>query len=572
MSDRAYVWAWAIMGVESEQAIVGSCIDTLIDAIVELPRHSTLCFHNLKFDGSFIVYYLLTHGYEWNDEKKWQDRTDKTFKALVSDDGQWYSIDIKEDSKRGCKINDSLKKLPFSVAELGSKLGFEEKGEINYNTYRMEGGKLSKDDLDYLLTDCRIVAKGLKEMFFKNGMYEMTLGSDCLKEYKALFSDFKRFFPVLDEDVDWFARRSYKGGSTQSRGIKNVGYGCTVDANSMYPSVMHSKSGNMYPYGLPVHYKGKYQPDDAYTLYIQKINVCMDVLPEHIPTIQVKGSMAFADNEYIESTDGEMVELYLTNVDLELMLKHYDIHSIEYLEGQKYHGMVGLFDTYINKWYKIKQDATRSGDKVLRELAKLMLNNLYGKFGLSIESDTKIPYIKPSGLMGMKRIEGTRKPIYVPVASFCTSYARRECITVCQDNYQYWRYMDTDSGHFECTPDKLVNIPLDPDELCCWKVECEFSRAKYIRQKTYGEFIVKLDGVPVEEIWDKKNNRYMVPYWDFKCAGLSKKKKHLINIDEFDIGMKIIGGKISPVKVVGGINLVEKDFEMRPIKKAQRKR
>lgn len=571
LEESAYVWAWAIMGVESEQALIGSSIQTLMNAIVELPKSSILGFHNLKFDGAFIVSWLLENGYEWNESRAWSDRPEKSFKTLIADSGQWYSIDIKADKYHGCVIHDTLKKLPFSVEQLAKKLGFEEKGKIDYSTYRAEGGKLSRNDKEYLLTDCRIVAKGLKEMFFKNGMYEMTLGSDCLKEYKSLFKGFKEFFPVLSEGLDWFARRSYKGGSTQTRGIKNVGRGCTVDANSMYPSVMHSKSGNLYPYGMPRVYVGMYEHDDDYPLFIQEIEVDMTIKKDHIPTIQVKGCMAFADNEYIESTNGEPQRLYLTNVDLELMFKHYEIHSLKYIRGQKYKGMLGLFDSYINKWYKIKQDATRSGDKVLRELAKLMLNNLYGKFGLSIEADTKIPYLKENGVLGLDRVKNTRKPVYVPVASFCTSYARRECITVCQDNYEYYRYMDTDSGHFECTPDKLVNIKLHDDELCYWKIECEFDMAKYIRQKTYAEHIIVLDGTPVEQIFDKEKNEYMKPYWDFKCCGLSSDKKKLIKIEEFDIGMKIEGGKLSPKRVKGGINLVEKEFNIRAIKKTNHK-
>lgn len=161
--------------------------------------------------------------------------------------------------------------------------------------------------------------------------------------------------------------------------------------------------------------------------------------------------------------------------------------------------------------------------------------------------------------MGLERVKNTRNPVYVPVASFCTSYARRECITVCQDNYVYWRYMDTDSGHFECTPDKLINIKLHDDELCHWKIECEFDMAKYIRQKTYAEHVIVIDGKTVE------------PYWDFKCCGLSSEKKKYINIDEFDIGMKIEGGKLSPKRVKGGINLIEKEFNIRAVKNTHHK-
>ena len=54
----------------------------------------------------------------------------------------------------------------------------------------------------------------------------------------------------------------------------------------------------------------------------------------------------------------------------------------------------GLFKNYIDKWITVKNEATLSGNKGKRTLAKLMLNSLYGKFATSQDAQSKIPYLE----------------------------------------------------------------------------------------------------------------------------------------------------------------------------------
>ena len=73
-------------------------------------------FHNLKFDGNFIVNWLLKNGWEWQKENKMMK--DKHFSTVIADTGQWYSITICSFIKGERKytyIYDSLKILPYSV-------------------------------------------------------------------------------------------------------------------------------------------------------------------------------------------------------------------------------------------------------------------------------------------------------------------------------------------------------------------------------------------------------------------------------------------------------------------------
>src|SRR5699024_1121140 len=112
-----------------------------------------------------------------------------------------------------------------------------------------------------------------------------------------------------------------------------------------------------------------------------------------IPTIQIKNSKSFMANEYLISSENEIICLTLTNVDLKLFLEQYNVYDLEYICGWKFKSMNGIFTDYINKWIKVKNEATINKNKGMRTLAKLMLNALYGKFATSLDCQSKIPYL-----------------------------------------------------------------------------------------------------------------------------------------------------------------------------------
>lgn len=85
------------------------------------------------------------------------------------------------------------------------------------------------------------------------------------------------------------------------------------------------------------------------------------------------------------------MELVLTQVDLELIFEQYNVTYIEYVDGYMFKSDIGMFDSYINHWMEMKEEATRTGNKGLRSIAKLLLNNLYGKFGTNTKLQSKIP-------------------------------------------------------------------------------------------------------------------------------------------------------------------------------------
>lgn len=142
-------------------------------------------FHNLKFDGEFIFYWLLTNGFEYSESKE-----DNTFNCLVSEMGQFYAIEVifERRNKKYKKVifQDSLKKLPFPVKKIAKDFGLPiQKLDIDYELDRPVGYKLTDEEIEYLKADVQIVAMALGIQFDQE-LTKMTVGSDSLYSFKKI--------------------------------------------------------------------------------------------------------------------------------------------------------------------------------------------------------------------------------------------------------------------------------------------------------------------------------------------------------------------------------------------------
>ena len=54
------VWAWGICDIPYTFANFGNSIESFFEHLKTLKENSKIYFHNLKFDGSFILNYLLS--------------------------------------------------------------------------------------------------------------------------------------------------------------------------------------------------------------------------------------------------------------------------------------------------------------------------------------------------------------------------------------------------------------------------------------------------------------------------------------------------------------------------------
>ena len=553
IEDSSFVWAWALCEIENTHNIdVGNTIEGFFERI-KCENNPYIYFHNLKFDGEFILFYLLKNGYEYVESR---EKRSNTFSTLISDMGMFYQIEVYfEVGKKVKKVTfiDSLKIINQSVDSIAKTFNLKlSKLSIDYNKPRKRGHILTKEETEYIEHDVVIVAKGLEHLF-KMGLTKMTAGANALSEYKEIINlnKFRSLYKPLQYEVDQDIRASYKGGFTYLNPIykgKDVSSGSVLDVNSLYPSVMYEE---LLPFGDPFFYEGKYTEDKVYPLYIQRITCSFKIKEGMIPTIQIKHRQ-FVDNEYLESSNGEIVALTLTNIDLKLFFEHYDVYDLEYSCGWKFKGMKGLFKNYIDKWIGVKNEATILGNKGLRQVAKIMLNSLYGKFATSLDVQSKIPYLEDDIVRYKLSDKDRKKGVYLPMGAFITAYARDKTIRTSQKiktysiekyNKDMYIYSDTDSIHTLLPIEELKKFcEIDDVELGKWKHEATFTKARFIRQKTYLEMI---DGE-----------------MKITCAGLPQKCYDEVEWEKFKEGMTV-GGKLMFHHVKGGVNLVETEFTIK---------
>jgi len=498
--------------------------------------NTTTYFHNLGFDGRFIIPALFRKGFKHTTER---NPKPGEFATLISSSNKMFTITVKWHNGHRTEFRDSYKKLPMSLSRVAKTFGQEEtKGEIDYHKYRPVGYEPTAEEIDYLRRDVKILALAVATII-EEGMKRLTIGADSMAEYKRTIGEksYARYFPVLSYEMDAEIRKALRGGFTyvdpRFQG-EVVGKGSVYDVNSLYPSVMFH---DLIPYGEPKFVTGKVETTDDYPLAIMSLTVTARLKPGHIPTIQLKKSSIFQASEYIHVID-EPTTIVATNIDWALYHDHYDIEIYEYGGGWLFQATHGLFDTFINKWSNIK--ANSEGGR--REIAKLIMNNLYGKFTTNPDITSKIPELGEDNIVRYVLGEPERKaPVYTAAGVFITSHARNKTIRSAQDNYDTFAYADTDSLHL-MTQDKPKGITIHPTDLGAWKHEYDFQEAMFLVPKRYLE---KLN-----------DDTYHVAF-----AGMPRDVAAQFTFADMVKGRQLVG-KNTPKYVEGGVALVPAKFEL----------
>ena len=569
------VWCCGIVNLddpdELDSVYVGHSIQDFFDKMYSYKANKVFAyFHNLKFDGGFILSHILSEGYKLscveicNEEgevvetvmnKKQTSLKNNEFTTLISTKGQWYTIKIKHNSKI-YEIRDSLKLLPFSLKKLGKDFKTKhQKTEIEYTGDRYAGCPMTEQEIEYQKNDCLVLKEALNIMF-EEGHTSLTIASCCMKEFKKYYTDdaFKSKFPnlygdnyVLNEKIfgyesaGSFIKASYKGGwcyvkSDRKGKVYRDVIGTTADVNSLYPDVMLH---NRFCVGYPHFFIGDipdYIKDDDELYYFIRVRTRFYLRPNRLPCIQIKGNIFYKNRgrEWLETSDSrdefgrywrtredtinggivEMIpELVLTKTDWELIQEQYDLCHTEILGGCWFHTQENIFNDYLNKWAEIKMNSKGAQ----RAIAKLFMNSLYGRFATSTDASFKVPYVK-DGVMYSYNQESVSidKGAYIPIGSQITALARAKTIRAAQANYDTFCYADTDSIHCLCKPDDIKGAPEHPTKIGYWKYETCWNEAIFTRAKTYIERVTHEDREEVEE-----------PFYNVKCAGMPQRSKDL---------------------------------------------
>lgn len=543
------VWLWDIYDHEEKHHYNGTDIETFFQKLFTY-KSIIIYFHNLKFDGSFIINYLLENGFTISKSKE-----NMTISTLITDRLIWYTFTVYFNGRKYV-FRDSLKKIIGTIANAAKSFNLPIlKGEIDYKKHRDYGYMPTDEELNYIHNDTEIMSDIL-EYYYANGMTSLTNATDAMKAYKSIIGEraYNNLFPILDKETDDFIRASYKGGFCYLNpkfAKKDLNKVYTYDVKSMYPSVMAYAD---LPFGIPKRYEGEYEYDDLYPLYIQEVFVDCELKEGHIPSIQTKSFMSIKLN-YLKSTDGLTIKLILTSLDLYNLLEDYNIKHIEFNGGYKFLSSRELFKNYVFYYYDKKE--TSSG--ALKQLYKIFLNSLYGKFAMMTERAQAYPEL----VDGVTKYEKTGieevDPVYTAVATFITAAARFKLLTAIRKNIDNFIYCDTDSIHLTnpikrvsdySLGTKLGDFNLENGEYIDGKEKTYINKARYLGQKCY--------------ILGKEEDGESFTLK--KIAGAPEKVKEQINWENFQIGFvsdEFKYPKFRMKNVKGGTLLIPTSFSIK---------
>ena len=445
------------------------------------------------YDFLFIIGYVLDHD-------------DFILKSIIPRGSGILCFTITSNiSGNDVTFYDSSALLGFSLRSLAINFDVEtKKGEIDYEKIT----KVTPELLEYMKDDHLALYQILERFFLWDLIalhgWKPTLASLALNIFKKEFYPKKRKLHVLDKDVDRFVRKSYQGGRTE---IFSMVYNHATkplycyDVNSLYPTVMRD---NEFP-SKPKFSTTEFLPDEMGFYH------CKVFAPDiHIPILGTKYKIDKTESFVFPIG---VFEGYWTTAELNYAIEN-GYRILEVYQGVVFENDGKIFKKYVNYFYNKRINSKTETDKMV---CKLLLNSLYGRFGMDTEKDQLQLEKHEEGETFHSTITTesgneynfctVTKDIHsftnVAVASYVTSYSRIYMHKLYKKLKYKVYYTDTDSLF---TPIKMKSGL----ELGDVKEEYKVFKACFMLPKTY-----LVEGADFKKVTMKGFDKKKIQHFDF---------------------------------------------------------
>ena len=386
-----------------------------------------------------------------------------------------------------------------------------------------------------------------------------TLPSIAFSGYRANFMKKDQIAKILSK-THYTIKQSYFGGITET--YKGKGFNInSYDVNSLYPFAMLN---NPMPIGEPTYFSGDISltNKDPFGFFKVKVSAPLDLNKPTLPfRLETKNGIRTV------FPVGTWTCWYFSE---EIKDKIKDGYTFEILEGFLFEKSY-IFTEYINLLYKIKCN-TDSSDS-LYYIAKLLMNALYGRFGLNPEAREcvivsheesekilaeernvlTIPLLSGKVLVSYDQNDENINisDISIPISSAIAAYSRIEMSKYIRKYDKNLYYIDTDGIKVDC---ELDSSEIDSKELGKMKYEFTFKEAVFPGLKVYGgillkaykkflDWMVKVKGLKVDISYyhlNSMNNKYATSVieqekWFYqleRSAIIVKSDKYTLTINE----------------------------------------
>jgi hypothetical protein len=432
----------------------------------------------------------------------------------------------KDLQKKILKINSERKLKNF----LGYKGPLPEEYKEYCDQYPDNNWNLREETIKYCLNDCvalyEIIEKFSKEIFelFRiNVIKYPTLSSLAFAIFRTKFMKTENI-PLLTGPIYDFIKLGYIGGAVDVY----KPYGKNVyryDVNSLYPTTMLR---NPMPVGNPTYFDGDISKVDPRAFGFFKVEVNTPQQLKH-PILLCRINTG-RDGTKTVAPLGNWIGVYSS----------IEINRCKEL-GYKFNILSGIvfeteniFKEYVEYFFNLKTNSSKDSPHYI--IAKLLLNTLYGRFGMNpelekhviIEGIKRYEYVEKYEVSDILELKNGKELISysdhnddldydrlsnvsVALAASVTAYARVYMSQFKNSDKYTLYYSDTDSIDI----DKPLDSTLVGAELGMMKLEHIFEEATYLAPKVYGG-IVKEDKFPEHELIKVKGLKNPISFQELK--------------------------------------------------------
>lgn len=369
-----------------------------------------------------------------------------------------------------------------------------------------------------------------------------TLPSLALSIFKSNYLKKEINIPLIHNNMYKEISEAYFGGNVDV--YKTYGENIYIyDINSLYPYIMKNC---LMPVDNPVYFEGDITIKDknAFGFFEVDINTPLHM---NIPILPVKKGL------HTITPLGNWQGMYFSE---ELYNSKNYGYTYKILRGYTFNKKI-IFEKYVDDLYKIKSSSSKYSSKYT--ISKLLLNGLYGRFGMNpyIEKHKIIPhlelkeYIKNYNIRNIinlsedyilisykninyENIENENLDISISLAAAITSYARIYMYNIIKklENLGYIiYYMDTDS----IAIDKPLYASIVGKEIGLFKLEHIFEKAVFLSPKVYGGINKDYESVKVKGFKNPISFKLLLTLLDKNNSLLLNQEKWMRNYEKGSI-------------------------------------
>jgi len=540
--DGENTLSYFISDFKNSEYMIINCIKEIM---VKKYDNWKIYIHNLaKFDGIFLLKILANLGeikpiihdnkiisitFKMNGYVVTFKDSQQILIFSLRDLGQTFNVNIQKSIFPYTFVNENNLEYIGHVPDFKYFDGISKSEYFNYcEIFKNKSWNLKNEAVKYCEIDCvslfQIIIK-FNELIYDKFNIDIhkypTLSSLAFAIFRTHFLE-ENTIPQLTGQIAKDIRLSYTGGAVDmyqpfnEEGTKIYCY----DANSLYPFTMEDK---LMPTGKPIFFKGDIRNVDpnAFGFFYCNIKTPIDLLHPIIQThIKTENGLRTI------APLGEWSDMiFSSELDNAVKLGY----QFEILWGYKFEPK-NVFKSYVDCLYALRLEYPKSHP--LNLIAKLLLNSLYGRFGM-IDSFPNIKiinrnemdqFIDDFGDDGMKFIELGNKilviyrsnqkdintlldghkeshNVSIGIASAITSYARIH-MSQFKNNLNYnLYYTDTDSIYIDKPlPENLVNDKI----LGKMKLENIIKKAIFLAPKVY--YLETVDGKGIYKVKGLSHN------------------------------------------------------------------